>query len=166
MERHPSDDKSIFTNRNIGIVLTLLCLAALFYYWQQDWVFQRLRDRFLLGLLTLVSLFWIVGCAVLLTLDRHRSQVMTGLRQVFSPLIVVILAIPIGAYGFFAASLWAGFPIGMVLFATLGTYVLGLRPWVSALASGAAIAAVVYTLFWLIGEPLPLGRLDTLIRGA
>lgn len=140
------------SNRGIAVVLSAFLSCALAYYLSQDWVFERLRDKFLLGLPTVFSVFWMLTCALSIIFDRFRHDVCEGVATFELKFFLWALSIVGSAYLFFAAAQFIGLPLSILLFSAGGMYVLGLRPIKTCFIAAFILTLAIAAVFFVIGQ--------------
>ena len=143
------------TNRGTAACLSLGFAALLVYLLSTDWVFQELRDGFILGGFTLVSVFAMLVCCISIMVDRHHAVVEDEMQDMaWMDWVVVLCAVAL-CYGYFTLAWKFDFVIVSAVVMTGTVYTLGVRPLGTALVSGVVIAVVIFTLFWTLGIRLP-----------
>jgi putative tricarboxylic transport membrane protein len=143
------------TNQGVGVVLSVALAILLVYLLLSDWVYKDLRDGFKLGFFPLGGVIATLFCALVLIIDTHRHEVEEDLEGIDwrSWLYCVILLI--GCYVYFEFAQAIGFLTASPIFLLGFIYLLGVRPWTSALVAGVIMTALVYGVFTIFGVPMP-----------
>lgn len=147
--------KWIKTNRGVGVCLAGLIILLLVYLFNQEWVYQTLRDGFRLGFFTVISAVTMLACAVALIFDRHKEVVEDDVAAADRLDFIIPAAAMLICYAYFRAAWFLDFLIVTPLFLIASTYALGIRPLKTAIMAGVIISVVIYILFRLIGIELP-----------
>lgn len=145
----------IKTNRGVSTCLSAACLVLVIYLFNQDWVYQKLRDGFHLGFVPMMAAGAMLLCAVAMMLDRHKKDTTPEIARLKAKhwlLGLVALAI---CYAYFYFAWNIDFLVISPIFLALGSYLLGVRPFLSAIIAGVVVGCVIFFLFRLIGIELP-----------
>ena len=161
------------TNRGVALWLAVGCVLLLAYLLAQDWVYQEQRDGFWLGFFSVVGVVAMLACAVSLVFDRRRGETTPEMATVTLRQALRALA-GLAIMGVFFILAWddqfsqpwlralldvipltGEFMLWAAGFLALGMYLLGVRPFASAIVSGVVTSVIIYGLFRLIGISLP-----------
>ncbi len=145
----------IKTNQGVSACLSAACLVLIIYLLNQEWVYQQLRDGFHLGFVPMIAAGAMLLCALAMLVDRHKRDTtpeMAKLKAKHWLLGLVALAI---CYAYFYFAWDIDFLLISPMFLALGSYLLGVRPLLSALIAGVVVGSVIFFLFRIIGIELP-----------
>lgn len=149
----------IGTNQGVGALLTVILGAFLIHLLLTEWVHRDLRDGFKLGFFPVIGVIVMMLFTVVLMFDSQRRHITDDLRDIEWKNWVYCFAVLIGCYVYFELSQVIGFLLVSPVFLFVLIYFLGVRPWTSALASGAIMTVIVYGLFRMLGIAMPQGIL-------
>ena len=149
----------IVTNHGVGALLTVILGAFLIHLLLTEWVHRDLRDGFKLGFFPVAGVIIMMLCTIALTLDSHRRRITDDLRGIEWKSWLYCFAVLIGWYVYFELAQLIGFLLVTPVFLFVLMYVLGVRPWTTAAASGAILTVIVYGLFRMLGIAMTQGIL-------
>jgi putative tricarboxylic transport membrane protein len=147
------------TNRGIGALLTLLLVVFFVYLYLSDWTHEELRDGFTLGFFPLAGVLAMLACTLMLVFDSHRHEVEEGLATIGWRGWLLCAALLLGCYAYFALAQVLGYLLTSPFFLFILIYLLGMRPWTTALIASVVMTLVVFGLFTVLGVALPSGVL-------
>ena len=147
------------TNQGIGVALSVAVSVLLIHLLLTDWVYKDLRDGFKLGFFPLVSVIAALLCTLILIIDSHRHEVEEDLEGIDWRSWLYCVVLLVGSYVYFEIAQAIGFLIASPIILSGFIYLLGIRPWTSALLAGVIMTAVVYGVFSVFGVPIPKGIL-------
>jgi len=149
----------VVTNQGVGTLLTVILGAFLIHLLLTEWVHRDLRDGFKLGFFPVAGVIAMMLCTIALMFDSRRRQITDDLRDIEWKNWLYCFAALIGCYVYFALSELIGFLLVTPVFLFVLMYFLGVRPWTTALASGAIVTVIVYGLFRMLGIAMTQGIL-------
>ena len=147
------------TNQGVGVVLSVAVSVLLIHLLLTDWVYKDLRDGFKLGFFPLVSVIAALLCTLILIIDSHRHEVEEDLEGIDWRSWLYCVVLLVGSYVYFEIAQAIGFLIASPIILSGFIYLLGIRPWTSALLACVIMTAVVYGVFSVFGVPIPKGIL-------
>lgn len=147
------------TNRGIGALLTLVLVAFFLYLYRSDWTHEELRDGFTLGFFPLAGVLAMLACTLMLVFDTHRQEVEEGVATIDWRGWLQCAALLLGCYAYFVLAQALGYLLASPLFLFILMYLLGVRPWITALIASVVMTLIVFGLFTVLGVALPSGVL-------
>ncbi len=147
------------TNQGVGVALSVAIGILLIHLLLSDWVYRDLRDGFKLGFFPLVSVIATLFCSLVLIIDSHRHEVEEDLEGIDWRSWLYCVSLIFGCYVFFESAQAIGFLIASPIFLSVFIYLLGVRPWTSALVAAVVMTVLVYGIFSVFGVPMPQGIL-------
>ena len=139
----------------MAVCLTILVGALLAYLLSSDWVYEKLRDGFRLGLFTIISGITMLICSVAMIFDRQRHDTDKEMEsQTWKDWVVVLVAC-IASFVYFKLAWNFDFLIVSPFFLCAAMYIFGVRPLRSAITISLIMTVSIYIVFRLIGISLP-----------
>ncbi len=151
----PARARWIKTNQGVAVCIAGVVVVLLIYLGTSEWAYQKLRDGFRLGFFSAVAAVAMLACAVLMMVDRQRSETDPDMARSGWLDWIVTAAVMAICYLYFELAWRLDFLLVSPFFIAGGTYALGVRPVRAAIVAGVVITVVIYVLFRLIGIELP-----------
>jgi hypothetical protein len=127
--------------------------------YRSDWAHETLRDGFTLGFFPLAGVVAMLACTLMLVFDAHRREVEEGVATIGWRGWLQCGALLLGCYAYFVVAQAIGYLLTSPFFLFILMYLLGVRPWATALIASVIMTLVVYGLFTALGVALPSGVL-------
>ena len=151
--------KWLKSNQGVGVILTSLFTALLFYIYLSPWAHRKLRDGFSLGFFPAVAIVLSIIFSLIIIFDSRRKEVLQDLETLnLKSFLGAVIAV-VGSWLYFSLMREIGFLIVTPFFLLLAMYVLGLRPWRKTLIIAVPMTVIVYGIFRTMGIALPPGIL-------
>ncbi len=145
----------IKTNQGMAVCLTVLVGILMAYLLSSDWVYEKLRDGFRLGLFTIISCVTMLICSVSMIFDRQRNDTDKEMEaQGWRDWVVVAIAC-VTCFAYFQLAWNFDFLIVSPFFLCAAMYLFGVRPLRSAITTSLIMTVAIYLVFRLIGIKLP-----------
>ena len=147
--------KWIKTNQGMAVCLTALVGALLAYLLSSEWVYEKLRDGFHLGLFTVISAITMVICSLAMIVDRQRNDTDKEMSSQTWQDWIVVLVVCVLSFFYFKLAWNFDFLIVSPFFLCGAMYMFGVRPLRSAITTSLIMTVAIYIVFRLIGIRLP-----------
>jgi len=148
------------TNRFLGLCL-ILGLGVLYVWLIQDPNFDRkLYDGFSLGFFPTLSVALMAVFAAVLLFDSHSGEEAANGPLISGGIIASVCVVGVGGFVYAYLLPVVGYLILTPIYMSGLAFLLGMPLRLPTIVGVLATTLVIFTIFWTLGYPLPMGILD------